>query len=124
MAFKWQLLNTKHMKKVCLGLFIGIACSGAWSQTFYNNSIPSLPSPHHDITGRVYSQPFFIFPSSITNAQGVNSVNGISSLQSPVVNKNLVSSMNGLLYSEPISTSLESSIQGLQFLEPSPLYSQ
>jgi len=112
------------MKKVCLGLFIGIAHSGAWGQTFHNNTIPSLPSPHHDIAGRIYSQPFFVFSNSLTNPQAANPVNGASALQNSVLNKNLVPSVNGLMYSEPVSTSFESSIQGLQFIEPSPLRSQ
>jgi hypothetical protein len=112
------------MKKVFLSLFIGFACSGVWSQTFYNNSIPSLPSPHHDIAGRIYSQSFFVFSNSLTNLQATNPVNGASSLQNSVLNKNLVPSVNGLIYSEPVSKSFESSIQGLQFIEPSLLRSQ
>ena len=102
------------MKKICLGLLIGIAYSGAWGQTFYNNTIPSLPSPHHEISGRIYSQPFFVFSNSLTNPQAENSV----------LNKNLVPSVNGLMHSETVSTSFGSSIQGLQFIEPSPLRSQ
>jgi len=112
------------MKKICLGLFIGIAYSVAWGQTFYNNTIPSLPSPHHEIAGRIYSQPFFVFSNSLANPQAANPVNGASSLQNSVLNKNLVPSVNGLMYSEPLSTSLGSSIQGLQFIELSPLRSQ
>ena len=112
------------MKKICLGLFIGIAYSVAWGQTFYNNTIPSLPSPHHEIAGRIYSQPFFVFSNSLANPEVANPVNGASSLQNSVLNKNLVPSVNGLMYSEPLSTSLGSSIQGLQFIEPSPLRSQ
>jgi len=104
-----------------------LAFSVCLGQTFYTNSIPSLPSPHHNITGRVDTQPFFLFPNKqSTNPEAIGFLNSENALPDSLLANNLESltSANDSSNSKLPRPSFKSNIQGLQFMEPSPFRSK
>lgn len=127
MAPKWQLFRAEFMKKICTCFFLMLAYCMCWGQTFYTNSIPSLPSPHHNIAGRVDTQPFFLFPNKqSTNLEAIGFLNNENALPDSLLANNLESltSANDSSNSKLPRSSFKSNIQGFQFMEPSPFRSK
>jgi len=98
-----------------------------WGQTFYVNSIPSLPSPQHNIAGRVDTQPFFLFSTQQSKNQEALDFFNNENTSPDFLFKNKLESLtdaNNSSNSKFPRSSFASNIQGLQFIEPSPFRSK
>jgi len=127
MASKRQLFDPKLMKKIFTSFFLVLTHCMCWGQTFYANSIPSLPSPQHNIAGRVDTQPFFLFSTQQSKNQEAIDFFNIENTSPDFLFKNKLESLTGANNSSNSKfprSSFASNIQGLQFIESSPFRSK
>jgi len=121
MASKWNLYDTQFMKSFLLSIFLSFACSLAWSDS--SRSLPPIPPPPNPGTvGGIGLPPLYLSSGTIKPllSQGLTG-NTLDFLKFVDINTAspsipLTIPSGSWQYPKPI----ESSIQGLQFIKPSP----